>query len=1599
MKNRKVRAVLIVILIVLLPLCAFYYAVQRPAVQTFLARQVTAILSATLDTEVSISKVKIKFFSRAELVDFYMADHRKDTLIFSHRLEVNFSAFNLFRNRILVKDMHLDGGHLYLRKDAATGRLNIEDVFGAFQSKKENKDTTTGEFKWDLDLEELKLSHVHFKYRDEATGTGASVLLGHAELLVRHFNLKKNLIDIRSLHFDRAEVALVQSTKKEEEPEPDKDIHFLKGGLKIRFGELLVTRSSFRVDVAGHDSVLKKGIDFRHLNVSDIYLLAKDGKVEGDTIQANIRRLTATERSGFALTSLSTEARVTVNDITLDKLLIQTPNSEIRNHLSFRYQNFNDFGDFLNKVRIKAKLDGTEFSLKDLNYFLHTLDAVEHNRFYVNGEIDGRVNNLKGRGIEVRTGKNTFFSGDFYTRGLPDIYETSLNLRVNRLATNTNDIHRVYPGMKIPPNLANLGLIYFTGSLDGFLTDFVSTGRFVTGIGSARTDVNFKYDPKRNKARYTGELALNEFDLGKFFNDDKNLGKISLNGHVVGEGLTIESLKDSIDGNISSIVFRGHEYRDIVVSGLVYHRSFNGMLKVRDEFLDMDFKGTAVLSDTLPRYNFDAILRKAVLKSLNLTKANISLSGELHANIEGSNLDNINGELKLNQVKLSRDEVDAEVKYFSLKATSFDNNKKEIILNADFAEAEIAGTFSFRELPRALNGFVNSIFTRKYENIPDDLPVQNFTADIRIFEPKDLTQIFSPSFQKIKRSRVSAEFNSKTNYLKTDAAISEMQWDQYRIKDLSLTANSQSGSFDFNTSAVKIYSGDSVLLDTLNIRAKSEGEDIICGLLVRDRRNYNYADVMATVTPYSQGANIRMSPSDIKLGNYNWRFNNNNNINVRGNKITTNNLIFRTEEQVVYINSYLKNDTSTSLKITLDNTDVGDFTGIFTTKMKDLKGAINGKLAIEDVFYKPLVYADLVIDDFTLGNELVGDVNFDMQLDSSAKKIWIFTSVKSINNNIEAKGHVSIDPENPELNIQLNAPRIGLNFLNYKFFDKYVTNCKGYVTAKAHLKGTPGNPLLTGSALLVDDTVTVSYLNTTYRVRNQRAILDEKGFNLNGITVYDMKGAPIFANGRINHQSFRDFALDLKVRTENAQFLNTTAKQSPDFYGVAYGTGTITFSGPVNDPVITADAETGPNTHCKLPINSAFETNRYTFYRFDDKKKSILLQTPAKKPKLNGLDFTLNLTATPDARLDIILDPAAGDMLTTYGSGSLKIKIPKTGSTAIYGDYEISRGSYLFTLQSVINKRFEINSGGTIRFSGDVYKAGLNLNAVYGVRSSVADLIDDLINNDEQLTKIAQGRIPVKLLLNLSGLLEQPNIAFDIQTIDAEIAIRGYIEQKLMILKNNVAEMNKQVFGLLVMNKFLPSSASAISLMGSPTVLGGAAANTVSEFLSSQLSNYLGDLLTYTGNSDLSNLNINVNYRQYDPNVATAGAAPDTRRELQLALSQRLLNNRLSINAGGNLDFGNTPNGVERNVIPTGDFQIEYALTADGRWKAKAYNRTNYDFFNSRNSNRTGIGISYRREFDNPVDLFMRKSKSRITPTPIQKNDTIIPLMPDSIRP
>ena len=94
-------------------------------------------------------------------------------------------------------------------------------------------------------------------------------------------------------------------------------------------------------------------------------------------------------------------------------------------------------------------------------------------------------------------------------------------------------------------------------------------------------------------------------------------------------------------------------------------------------------------------------------------------------------------------------------------------------------------------------------------------------------------------------------------------------------------------------------------------------------------------------------------------------------------------------------------------------------------------------------------------------------------------------------------------------------------------------------------------------------------------------------------------------------------------------------------------------------------------------------------------------------------------------------------------------------------------------------------------------------------------------------------------------------------------------------------------------------------------------------------------------------------------------------RELKLAISKKLLNDRVIIDIGGNLYLAEE----EQNNL-AGDFSIEYLITKDGRVRVRLFNQSvNSDIIQEKNKYKTGVSLSNKREYDKLIELFSKKGQ------------------------
>jgi hypothetical protein len=416
--------------------------------------------------------------------------------------------------------------------------------------------------------------------------------------------------------------------------------------------------------------------------------------------------------------------------------------------------------------------------------------------------------------------------------------------------------------------------------------------------------------------------------------------------------------------------------------------------------------------------------------------------------------------------------------------------------------------------------------------------------------------------------------------------------------------------------------------------------------------------------------------------------------------------------------------------------------------------------------------------------------------------------------------------------------------------------------------------------------------------------------------------------------------------------MNTTLKYNEQFYGDVFANCKLKVQGKGLKVGLSGSLTTLPGTNVNISMEYENAIEQYDFLEFINSQevtdKDMFFYDPPKT------DFTIsfNIEVTPDAKTQLVYNSQIGDVIKAEGEGILLFEMNKYGDISLAGDYTVVKGDYLFTLQSILNKRFTIAPGGTIVWSGDPYNAIIDLSAIYSLKTSLSDLQPD--------ANYLYQRIPVECIIVLTDELINPTINFKINFPEQNEGEKNKLEQFF----NTEEEINKQILSLIVMGKFYtPEYMRGQYESQNPNMIG----STASELFSNQLSNWLSQIS--------SNVDVGFKYR---PGNSI------TNDELELALSTQILNDRVILN--GNIGNNVNPESNNSSQI-VGDFDIRVKLTPNGKIQLKAYNHSNNDLIYETAPYTQGVGFSFKEEYNSLEDLihkigsiFKKKENEAIKP-------------------
>ncbi|HXH20333.1 MAG TPA: translocation/assembly module TamB domain-containing protein [Chitinophagales bacterium] len=1568
-----IKASLIVFIIVLVVFNILFYLLGRPDVQTYLAKKAAAVLTSATNAPASVGNVEFRL-RKIVLNDVFLGDLRNDTLLYVHHLKVQPSLRGLLKRKIDVRSLELEDGKLHIRREEGSEKFNYEFLTGEKTSREKSDESKGFHFR----LPKAELKNLDFHFLDEREKNEYRIAFKELTAEDVNINEQEKYMKLGTLGIDGANILVKKIFTSECDTTPPgaklPPQMLNNAGWDVAAGHITLSNSSFAY-VNENRLYSRGGMNYNDLHIRNIHIELENTLIVCDTIRSKIIHLSAAEKSGFVLQSMSAEATVSTTELECRNLSLATDNSAIRDYLKFSYDSFRDFLDFVNKVKMQGDFKNSRVAMKDINYFAGSaLDKIEHNTVWLTGTVKGTVSNLKGKDLNLSLSRNTRFRGDFGLKGLPLFKETFITLRVSGLQTTLSEFRTIYPHIHYPSNLENLGRVNFTGSFTGFTNDFVANGSLATEIGSVSSDINFKIDPRTNIARYSGNFAAQNFHVGKYINEENFLGEITLNARLKGKGLKLENVEASVNGIINKFSVSGHDYMDMKVDGDLKKRFFKGVLAVKDDNLDMDFEGTVDLTDTVPVFQFVSDLRKANLRELNLSKDDISLSSFLRIDFTGLTPDKFNGYAGVFNTQVEKNNIRYHLDTFELKAYPTDGGSKEVALKTDIAEATLTGNFTYEDLPDALLDLLRhySDSSKTYLSGKGD---QVFVLNLRLNNTRNLTTFIDTAFKNIGEGYVNFAFNNNGYRMYLNSWFNEVSYGDFKVNELLIKSETDNEGLAFKTSMDSLFYKDSLVSVMMNFNSRIQPDSILFSLTAQPDDSPTRLALNGNLDTDFKSVEVQLLPSAVYLEGNKWTVSQGNKLFFDGEKLLVENLSFRHDESSVEFKSFIDAAGGNHLSAFFKKFNLHEVTKSFLRHSKlELGGVINGTATIMNIIRAPAITASLTVDTFRVNKHFIGNILVNSNYQPGDERAEITASLSGAENNLRITGFYDLKKKGNYLDFSVDIQNLHLQHME-PFIQKDVSRIQGDVAGKLFVKGSLKDFVMEGAVTAKNTSARVNYLNTIYSFDNEEITFSKNLIKLGDIHLKDEEGNDALAGGEISYESpLKNFKLDIDIRTDDFLFLNTSYSRSQPFYGKLIADGVVFIKGPFNNVEFYISAKTKRGTDVYIDVAGTKDVSQYSFYRFIDPTGTKKMEERFVS-KIKGVTLNCDIEATPDADVNLILNYEQGDVINAKGNGNLKVVLSSLGELSISGEYRITDGNYVFSMQNVISKRFSMERGSSIRWNGDPTNATLDITGLYKLRASPYDLLADIVTTDAEIQK-AKNRVQVLLYLYITGSLAQPEIKFDIKVPDADPAIRTSLESKFQLLAYNPNELNRQVVGLLVLNRFLPQKNT-----NSETNVASAVNTSVSEFLSNQLSVYLSDWIS----EFITEIQLDINYRSYqleNGTVTGPGGQIDfeNRQELQLALTKTFFNDRISIDVGGDFDFGQTSASTAQKDKVTniaGDFEIEYSITPDGRIKIKAFRKGEYDIFQDRNKNKTGVGISYQKEFNSVKDFFQKIRKRK----------------------
>ncbi len=1506
-----------------------------PPVQNFAVKKAAYYAGKATGMQIGIERIRLSFPLNLTVRGVEVLTTPADTLLTLKSLTVNVRALPLLKKEVLVDAIDLEGvkvntgtfiegmeikgvlGRLYAKADrinlskekVTLNTIDLSDtaITLLLNDTTTKADTTSTAVNWILNLQKINLDRVAFAMQMPADSLRLSTYIDKA-------SLKDGIVDLGASHYGA-------------------DLFTLTG-------------STLGYDADYQDPVA--GFDPSHIALSNVTISLDSLFYGGRDIKARIRELSAEDRSGLTISSLTGSLHSDSTNINVPQLLLKTPSSEVRLLAMVPWSSFDADPEGNMRVLLTASV-GKE----DVMTFAGELPA-DFQKAYpqkplsLTAGVEGNLSSMLLRQLKGELPGTFRMDVSGTMKSLTDSIRRSGKLNLKAETGNLEFLLSMLPAAErhrynIPSGMTLTG--------EAALKNNEYQADLLLREDKGKVLLTASFDP--GKEAYKADLKVDSLEPVHFMPLDS---LYYLTASIQAEGKGFDPFKSSswakLDGKLTDIRYGNYNVSDVTMDGSLEKNFLKFDLLSKYPLAEMDL----TLNATLLKKEIQAMVIADVtnldLYGMHLMNDSLVTSFQLFA------------EAETDMGKNNR--VDVTLGNWELITTTGTYKPKTLTLHAQSTKDTTRVSFHAGDLGIVLTGNSDlETMTGKFNKISEGLNKQlekDSMINIPAFKPllPDMHLAVSagkdnPIYNILQQANISFNnlsleaFTSPEEGFRLDAGVYNLMQDTTRIDTISFAIRQDSLGLLYDAGVVKTKFRQQAPF-TAGVKGKIRNTFADAEVLYTDGKGDTGILLGLRADKVEEGINLHLFPDNPILAFRPFKLNPDNYILYKNEKdIAANVRLSGDENASLWIHSLPEKDKMEELHLELSQINLDVISKAFT-EIPAMQGILSADMQYAPSDSSFLVVVDANIDNLIYEGGRVGELMFStVYLPLADNKHQVDMHFFRDQNEVMSATALYKMGKEDHLDGTLDVTHLPLDMVN-PFIPDNMASLNGVLEGNMTIKGSSKAPEVNGYIEMDSTSMFVTAVGTSFRVDDKQIVVKDNKILFDEYHIHAAGKNPFVIDGTVDFRNPSRMMADLKLTADHMQLLDVKRNKESMVYGKLLVNLASTVKGPLDALMMRGSLQLLGGTNVTYVMKDSPLTvqdrlsDLVTFTSFED---TLVNRRRQEAPlPLGGLDMLLTIRIDQSVRLNADITPDRSSKVELEGGGDLSFQYTPQGDMILNGRYTLSGGIVKYALPIIPLKEFNIQDGSYVQWSGDPMDPYLDLTATERIRTNVTQ--------DGSGSRMVNFDVGIALKQQLENL-------------GLQFVLTAPEDQSMQTSLNSMGEdeRTKLAVGMIITGMYLANSSG-----GKQNLNMGAALNS---FLNSEISNIAG--------SALKTVDISFGMDSYDENGDGTGGQ---RTDYNFSFAKRFWNDRIRIVLGGRISTGENASNSNQTQAFIDNVSIEYRLDASGTRYVKLFHDKNYESLLEGEITETGVGIVLRRKMLHMRELFNFK-KNR--PKPVYEEE------------